>query len=196
PSRSHRPSSTTQIPPPPLPDALPIPHDLRGADGDRGRGRGRRAGVQPHRRGHGRGPAGVAVRSVSPAARRVRARPPGDRGGAEDRATLGAARPPARRIRESDAHQVTRRQLALVGAVLLAAACVERLTAPGHCPDFCPSGQITVVDTLLTTSINRHPSYRGYAVSYQSPVMLAAFLSDTTGTLDRRPISRFNGFGP
>ena len=28
------------------------------------------------------------------------------------------------------------------------------------------------------------------------PVMLAAFLSDTTGTLDGRPIFRFNGFGP
>ena len=91
---------------------------------------------------------------------------------------------------------MTRRRLALVGAVLLAAACVERLTAPGHCPDFCPSGQITVVDTLLTTSINRDSSYRGYVVSYQSPVMLAAFLSDTTGTLDGRPIFRFNGFGP
>ena len=91
---------------------------------------------------------------------------------------------------------MTRRRLALVGAVLLAAACVERLTAPGHCPDFCPSGQITVVDTLLTTSINRDSSYRGYVVSYQSPVMLAAFLSDTTDTLDGRPIFRFNGFGP
>jgi len=91
---------------------------------------------------------------------------------------------------------VTRRRLALVGAVLLAAACVERLTAPGHCPDFCPSGQITVVDTLLTTSINRDSAYRGYVVSYQSPVMLAAFLPDTTGTLDGRPIFRFNGFGP
>ena len=91
---------------------------------------------------------------------------------------------------------MTRRRLALVGAVLLAAACVERLTAPGHCPDFCPSGQITVVDTLLTTSINRDSSYRGYVVSYQSPVMLAAFLPDSTGTLDGRPIFRFNGFGP
>jgi len=91
---------------------------------------------------------------------------------------------------------VTRRRLTLVGAVLLAAACVERLTAPGHCPDFCPSGQITVVDTLLTTSINRDSSYRGYVVSYQSPVMLAAFLPDTTDTLDGRPIFRFNGFGP
>ena len=91
---------------------------------------------------------------------------------------------------------MTRRRLALVGAVLLAAACVERLTAPGHCPDFCPSGQITVVDTLLTTSINRDSSHRGYVVSYQSPVMLAAFLPDTTATLDGRPIFRFNGFGP
>jgi len=91
---------------------------------------------------------------------------------------------------------VTRRRLAFVGAVLLAAACVERLTAPGHCPDFCPSGQITVVDTLLTTSINRDSSYRGYVVSYQSPVMLAAFLPDTTDTLDGRPIFRFNGYGP
>ncbi len=91
---------------------------------------------------------------------------------------------------------MTRRRLALVGAVLLAAACVERLTAPGHCPDFCPSGQITVVDTLLTTSINRDSAYRGYVVSYQSPVMLAAFLPDTTDTLDGRPIFRFNGYGP
>ena len=91
---------------------------------------------------------------------------------------------------------MTRRRLALVGAVLLAAACVERLTAPGHCPDFCPSGQITVVDTLLTTSINRDSAYRGYVVSYQSPVMLAAVLPSATDTLDGRPIFRFNGYGP
>jgi len=90
---------------------------------------------------------------------------------------------------------VTRRRLALVGAVLLAAACVERLTAPGHCPDFCPSGQITVVDTLLTTNINRDSSYRGYVVSYQSPLMLAALLPGATDTLDGRPIFRFNGYG-
>jgi hypothetical protein len=90
---------------------------------------------------------------------------------------------------------VTRRRLALVGAVLLAAACVERLTAPGHCPDFCPSGQITVVDTLLTTSINRDSSYRGYVVSYQSLFMLAALLPGATDTLDGRPIFRFNGYG-
>ena len=90
---------------------------------------------------------------------------------------------------------MTRRRLALVGAVLLVAACVERLTAPGHCPDYCPSGQITIVDTLLTTSINRDSSYRGYVLAYQTPVMLAAQLPGATDTLDSRPIFRINGIG-
>ena len=90
---------------------------------------------------------------------------------------------------------MTRRRLALVGAVLLVAACVERLTAPGHCPDYCPSGQITIVDTLLTTSINRDSSYRGYVLAYQTPLMLAAQLPGATDTLDSRPIFRINGIG-
>ena len=88
-----------------------------------------------------------------------------------------------------------RRRLALVGAVLLVGACVERLAAPGHCPDYCPTGQITVVDTLLTTSINRDSSYRGYVLAYQSPLMLAANLPGATDTLDGRPIFRMNGYG-
>ena len=92
---------------------------------------------------------------------------------------------------------MTRRRLALGGVVvLLVAACVERFTAPGHCPDFCPSGQITVVDTLLATSINRDSAYRGYVVAYQSSLMLAANLPGATDTLDGRPIFRFTGYGP
>src|SRR5207244_12121384 len=102
-----------------------------------------------------RGPAGVAVRRVPPALGGVRAGPAGDRRGPENRAPLGAARSAAGRVRESDARQVTRRRLALVGAVLLAAACVERVAAPGHCPDFCPSGQISIADTTLTNHISR-----------------------------------------
>jgi hypothetical protein len=90
---------------------------------------------------------------------------------------------------------VTRRRLALVGAVLLVAACVERLAAPGNCPDFCPSGQITIVDTLLTSSIHRDSSYRGYVLAYQSALMLAAHLPGATDTLDGRPIFRINGYG-
>jgi len=90
---------------------------------------------------------------------------------------------------------VTRRRLALVGAVLLVAACMERLTAPGHCPDYCPSGQITIVDTLLTTSISRDSSYRGYVLAHQAPLMLAAHVPGATDTLDSRPIFRINGYG-
>jgi len=91
---------------------------------------------------------------------------------------------------------VTRRRLALVGAVLLVAACVERFAAPGNCPDFCPSGQITIVDTLLTSSIHRDSSYRGYVLAYQSALMLAAHLPGATDTLDGRPIFRIHGYGP
>ncbi len=90
---------------------------------------------------------------------------------------------------------MTRRRLALVGAVLLVAACVERLTAPGRCPDYCPSGQITIVDTLLTTSINRDSSYRGYVLAYEAALMLGAHVPRTTDTLDSRPIFRINGYG-
>ena len=90
---------------------------------------------------------------------------------------------------------MTRRRLAVAGAVLLVAACVEQLTAPGDCPDYCPSGQITIVDTLLTTSISRDSSYRGYVLAYQSSVMLAAHLPGATDTLDGRPIFRINGYG-
>ena len=90
---------------------------------------------------------------------------------------------------------MTRRRLALVGAVLLVAACVERLAAPGNCPDYCPSGQITIVDTLLTSSVHRDSSYRGYVLAYQSALMLAAHLPGPTDTLDGRPIFRINGYG-
>jgi hypothetical protein len=89
---------------------------------------------------------------------------------------------------------VTRRRLALVGAVLVVAACVERLTAPGHCDDFCPSGKIEIKDTLLT-DISRDSAYRGYVLAHQSPLMLAAHLPGATDTLDGRPVFRINGFG-
>ena len=92
---------------------------------------------------------------------------------------------------------MTGRRLALVGAMLGVAACVERLTAPGHCPDFCPSGQIVITDTLLTTAISGDSAYRGYVSAQQSAVMLAARLpgSGPGDTLDGRPIFRINGFG-
>ena len=94
---------------------------------------------------------------------------------------------------------MTGRRLAFIGAGLVAAACVERLQAPGHCPDFCPSGQVTISDTLLTTNIYGDSAFRGYVLAHQSTVMLAALLPgfppSPSDTLDGRPIFRVNGVG-
>ena len=84
------------------------------------------------------------------------------------------------------------RRATLVGGVLLAAACVERVSAPGHCPSFCPAGQIQIVDTVLTSVISRDSSFRGYATALHAPQLLAA---DLPGFVDGRAIFRFNGFG-
>jgi hypothetical protein len=63
--------------------------------------------------------------------------------------------------------------LALVGA-LGVAACVERLAAPGQCPDFCPDS-LTVVDVVLD-SVSGDSSFRGYVRAHESVVRLAANL--------------------
>lgn len=84
-------------------------------------------------------------------------------------------------------------RLALLGAVLAAAACVEHLTAPGKCPDYCPSGAITVVDTVLDTIIGRDSAFRGYVTAHQAAVMLAA--ESVPGVPDSRAIFRFSAVG-
>ncbi len=84
------------------------------------------------------------------------------------------------------------RRAAFLGAVLLVAACVEQVSAPGHCPSFCPSGQIQIVDTVLSGVISRDSAYRGYVGGLQSPVMLVA---DLPGFVDSRGLLRFNGSG-
>lgn len=67
-------------------------------------------------------------------------------------------------------------RLLALAAVAGAAACVERATAPAACPDYCPSGSLTVVDTLLRGNISRDSAYRGYVAAHQAGVMLAAAL--------------------
>ena len=84
------------------------------------------------------------------------------------------------------------RRATLIGGVLLAAACVERVSAPGQCPSFCPSGQIQIVDTVLTSIISRDSSFRGYVTALHAPQLLAA---DLPGFVDGRAIFRFNGYG-
>ena len=88
---------------------------------------------------------------------------------------------------------MTTRRAALIAGVLLGAACVERVSAPGQCPSFCPSGQIQIVDTVLTSIISRDTAFRGYATALHAPLMLAA---DLPGFVDGRAIFRIDGFGP
>src|SRR5213594_2740758 len=147
--------------------------DLRRADGARRRRGGGRAPVHAPRGRDRRRPAGVAVRGLPPAARRVRPRPRGHRRGADERAALDAPRPPSRRLRPRGARAVKAARTAVLGAVLAAAAaaaCVERMTAPGNCPDYCPGGQITLIDSLLATSISRDSAFRGYVLPNQGAV--------------------------
>ncbi len=80
-----------------------------------------------------------------------------------------------------------RRRALLV--VLLAAACTEELTTPGVCPEFCPPGEITVVDTLLGDLVGRDSAFRGYVQPYEASVMLAA---DVPGVIDSRATFRTN----
>jgi len=75
-------------------------------------------------------------------------------------------------------------------ALLLAlAACTEQATAPGVCPDFCPGGQIGVVDTIFTDIIERDSAFSGYVEAFGGEVMAIA---DVPGAVDSRAIFRMN----
>jgi len=87
---------------------------------------------------------------------------------------------------------VTRRGLMAACAVALVLGCTEDPTAPATCPDFCPGGNITLVDTLLTTVIERDTAYRGYLEPRGSAALLAASLPTV---VDSRPIVLFQSLG-
>jgi hypothetical protein len=56
----------------------------------------------------------------------------------------------------------------LGGLAVGALACEESATAPGVCPDFCPTGEIQVVDTVLVGVLEGDTSFTGYAEPYQA----------------------------
>jgi hypothetical protein len=62
----------------------------------------------------------------------------------------------------------------LIGALIVVGACTEDVTAPGQCPDYCPGGQITVIDTVLRTVIERDSTFRGYIRADEAAAMLLA----------------------
>jgi hypothetical protein len=74
-----------------------------------------------------------------------------------------------------------------VALVAAGAACTEDLTTPGVCPEFCPPGEIVVVDTLFADIVGRDSAFRGYVQPYEAGVMLAANLP---GAIDSRATFR------
>ena len=83
------------------------------------------------------------------------------------------------------------RRLALIGAAVFAAACVEDLSAPGVCPNYCPTAGLTIADTVLY-DLSRDSSFRGYVLPHRSALLLAA---NVPGVVDGRAIFRINGPG-
>jgi len=72
----------------------------------------------------------------------------------------------------------------------VALACTEDLTAPGKCPNFCPTTKIQQTDTIIAGMIGRDSSY-GRPIGYVSPQGAGVLLADSLPTLDSRPIIRF-----
>jgi hypothetical protein len=68
-------------------------------------------------------------------------------------------------------------------ALVVAAACTEQSTAPGACPNFCPTDSINIRDTIFADVIDRDSSFQGYLQAYQSSVMSVA---DLPGVVDSR----------
>lgn len=74
--------------------------------------------------------------------------------------------------------------LSLLFPIIL--SCKEELTAPGACPDFCPSTLITVVDTIVRGSIVRDSSFRGYVRPNRAVTLQVS--RDQAGLLSRAVI--------
>jgi hypothetical protein len=87
---------------------------------------------------------------------------------------------------------VTRRPTRLA-LLLVLGACTEHATAPGVCPEYCPGGQIAVVDTIFTDMIVRDSAFSGYFEATQGRALAVA---DVPGMVDSRAIFRLNGAIP
>lgn len=72
-------------------------------------------------------------------------------------------------------------------AVLIALACTNDISAPGLCPQFCPLGSLTVIDTVLA-AISRDSAY-GRPSGYVNPnYSLTLIAANEPGIKDSRPI--------
>lgn len=81
--------------------------------------------------------------------------------------------------------------MALVAAGALL-GCQDAITAPGACPELCPQGSITILDTLLANSATPLGSFEGYQLRHLSEEMQVV---GPAGPAESRALIVFNRFG-
>jgi hypothetical protein len=83
---------------------------------------------------------------------------------------------------------------AVLGAVIFA-ACQERLTAPGQCPELCPGGSAQAIDTVVPAVAGRDSSFPSAADAANGYVGRgggdALLLSNGFAASEDRPVYRF-----
>ena len=57
---------------------------------------------------------------------------------------------------------------------LLLTGCAQELTVPGQCPEFCPSGQPTVLEVVLPAILASDSSFFGYSGNSEVPALLVS----------------------
>ena len=60
----------------------------------------------------------------------------------------------------------------VLGALL--AGCEQELTVPGHCPEFCPSGQPKVFEVVVPATASSDSSFFGYVGHSAAPALLVS----------------------
>lgn len=84
-----------------------------------------------------------------------------------------------------------RRYVWLSGLALAVMACDEIPTATGPCPEFCPQGEIVMIDTLLLDVVERDTSFTGYVLANEALSMQVSGASP----FQSRGVIRFARFG-
>lgn len=87
---------------------------------------------------------------------------------------------------------MNRRQIFAIAAVVWGIGCTDAITAPGRCPDYCPPGRITIIDTLLTTLIERDTAFGPYLLPHESITLIG---SEVPAVISSRPVVRFQAIG-
>ncbi len=70
--------------------------------------------------------------------------------------------------------------------------CQDAITAPGACPDFCPQGEIAIVDTLLPNTAKPLGSFDGYQLPNEAAEMQVV---GPGGPAESRALMVFGRFG-